>query len=61
VSLFSTTFGFGTIVLDGRKITVNVIEGELPIEKLEFADGDGTRSLEWKTTARPNTPATKSL
>jgi uncharacterized protein (DUF58 family) len=36
-------------------------EGELAIQKLQFTDADGTRSLDWKATARPNTPATKSL
>ena len=61
VSLFSTAFGYGTIALDGRKLTVNVIEGELPIEKVLIADGDSARSVEWKITARPNAPATKSL
>jgi hypothetical protein len=38
-----------------------MIEGELAIQKLEFTDSEGTRTLDWKTTARPNAPATKSL
>ena len=61
VSLFSTASGFGTITLDGRNLTVRVIEGELPIEKVVFADGDGTRSIDWKVTARPNAAAVKGL
>ena len=61
VSLFSTASGYGTITLDGRNVTVNMIEGELAIDKLQFTDGEGTRSIEWKTTARTNTPASKSI
>jgi uncharacterized protein (DUF608 family) len=61
VSFFSTAFGYGTITLDGRNLTVRMIEGELQIEKLEFTDGEGTRVVEWKTTAHPNAPATKSI
>jgi uncharacterized protein (DUF608 family) len=61
VSLFSTAFGYGTIALDGRNLTVKVIEGELPIERVQFTEGDGSRIIEWKVTARPNVPAIKSL
>jgi uncharacterized protein (DUF608 family) len=60
-SLFSAASGFGTIVLDGRNITINMIEGELAIEKLRFSDGDGARTLDWNATAKPNAPATKSV
>jgi hypothetical protein len=38
-----------------------MIEGELVIENLQFTDAEGTRALDWKATARPNAPATKSL
>jgi uncharacterized protein (DUF608 family) len=61
VSLFSTAFGYGTIALDGRNLTVKVIEGELPIERVQFTEGDGSRTVDWKVTARPNAAATKSL
>ena len=60
-SFFSTASGYGTITLDGHTVTVTMIEGELAIQKLQFTDADGTRSLEWKATARPNAAATKSL
>jgi uncharacterized protein (DUF608 family) len=60
-SFFSTAFGYGIITLDGRNLTVRMIEGELPIEKLEFTDGEGTRAVEWKATAHPDAPATKTL
>ncbi len=62
VSFFSTASGFGTIAVDGHNVSVNMIEGELAIEKLLFTDSDGsTRTIGWKTTARPNAPATKSV
>ena len=61
VSLFSTASGYGTIALDGHNVTVRIIEGELAIEKLQLTDGDGTRSLDWKTTVRSNAPETKSV
>ena len=60
-SLFSTASGYGTVTLDGRNLTVNMIEGELAIDRLQFTDGDGTRGIDWKTTAHPNSPATKSV
>jgi len=61
VSLFSTASGYGTITLDGRSVTVKMMEGELAIEKLHLTDGEATRVLDWKATARPNAPATKTL
>jgi hypothetical protein len=60
-SFFSTASGYGTISLDGHTVTVIMIEGELAIQKLQFTDAEGTRLLDWKATARPNAPATKSL
>jgi uncharacterized protein (DUF608 family) len=61
VSLFSTASGFGTISLEGHNVTVKMVEGELAIEKLLFTDGDGIRTIDWKTTAKVGTPATKSI
>jgi uncharacterized protein (DUF608 family) len=61
VSLFSTASGYGTIALEGHNVTVKIIEGELTVEKLEFTDGEGTRSVDWKATIRPNAPETKSI
>ncbi|HET7103063.1 MAG TPA: GH116 family glycosyl hydrolase [Terracidiphilus sp.] len=60
-SLFSTASGYGAITLSGEAITVRMIEGELAIDKLQFTDGSGTRSLDWKAIAREGTPATKLL
>ena len=61
VSFFSTATGYGTIALDNRVVTVSMVEGELLIEKLIFTDGEGTRSLDWKASARAGSPATKSI
>ena len=60
-SFFSAATGFGTITLDGHNLTVRMIEGELPIEKLQYTDADGTRILDWKITAHPNAPANKNI
>ncbi len=57
-SFFSTASGFGTITVHDRTLTVRVIEGELPIEKLVYADKG---PIEWKVTARPGAPATKTV
>lgn len=61
VSFFSTASGFGTITLEGRTVTIQMVEGELEIETLQFTDGDGTRSVDWKTTVRTSAPATKVI
>jgi uncharacterized protein (DUF608 family) len=61
VSLFSTASGYGMITLDGRNVTVRVIEGELAIEKMQFTDSEGTREVDWNATVRSNAPATKSV
>ena len=61
VCLFSTASGYGTITLEGHNVTVNLIEGELVIETLQFTDGDGTRSTEWKATVKAGTPVTKPI
>jgi hypothetical protein len=60
-TFFSTTSGFGTIVLDVRSLTIRVLEGELVVEKLLLTDGSQTRILEWKSTARPDAPAIKTF
>ena len=61
VSFFSTATGYGTIALDNRVVTVSMIEGELLIEKLLLTDGEGTRSLDWRASARAGSPAAKSI
>lgn len=60
-SFFSTASGFGTIALDARSVSVRMVEGELHIEKLQFTDESGTRSIDWKTVARTNAPVSVSV
>jgi uncharacterized protein (DUF608 family) len=60
-SFFSTAFGFGTIALDDRAISIRVIEGELPVEKLILTLRGQTSSIDWKITAGPDAPAIKFI
>ena len=60
-TFFSTAFGFGIIVLDSQSLRIQVMEGELPLEKLVLTDGTQTRTLDWKTTVRPDAPAIKKI
>ncbi len=60
-TFFCTALGFGTIVLDARTLRVQMLEGELPLEKLVLADGAQAKNLQWKTTVRPNAPGIKTL
>ncbi len=56
-TFFSAASGFGTIELERREVRIQMIEGELLLEKLVLtADGAG-KTLEWKTTVRPDTAA----
>ena len=58
---FSAASGFGAIGLDGRSVSVEMIEGELLIEKLALTLQGETRLLDWKVTARTNAAAIKSI
>jgi len=60
-SFFSTAFGFGVISLDTQSVSVQMIEGELPIERLALTIGAEARLLDWKVTVRPNAAAIKSI
>ena len=60
-TFFSTASGFGTIGLDHQSIHIKVVEGELTLEKLVLAEGGQARTIDWTTTVRPETTATKSI
>jgi len=60
-AFFSTVTGFGTITLDGRDLRIQIIEGELPLEKIVLTDRGQTHNLDWKTTVQPGTPSHKTL
>jgi uncharacterized protein (DUF608 family) len=59
-TFFSAATGFGTISLDAHAIHIHMLEGELPLESLVLTDGPHSRKLEWKTTIRAGTPATRT-
>ena len=58
-SFFCTAYGFGTIVLDSHFIRVDLLEGELPLERVVLTEGGQTKVLDWKTIVRPDASATK--
>jgi hypothetical protein len=60
-SFFSTASGFGTIALEERSVTIQMVEGELPIEKLALTVDGETRLLDWRVTARPASSVSKSI
>jgi len=60
-SFFSTAGAFGTIELDAQTIHVNVVEGELLVEKLLLHDHDAEKSMEWKTNIRAGAAASRSI
>ena len=60
-TFFSCASGFGTITLSERSLRVEVLEGEVAVEKLMLADGSKNRVVDWKVTGRPGAPAIKDL
>jgi hypothetical protein len=60
-AFFSTASGFGAIVLDARTLRIELLEGELRIEKLVLTNGTQPRTIEWKTTVRPDAPGIKEI
>jgi hypothetical protein len=60
-TFFSTASGFGTVMLDSRSLSIQIIEGELRLEKMVLTDRTQTRTLDWKTTVRPGAPAIKNI
>ena len=60
-TFFCTASGYGSIGLDGRRLRIRILEGELHLEKLVLTEGTQTKILDWKTTARPDLQAIKLL
>jgi hypothetical protein len=60
-TFFSTASGFGTITLDSRSLRIQVIEGELQLEKMVLTDRTQTRTMDWKITVRPGASAIKNI
>jgi len=60
-TFFSTAFGWGTLGLDRQSLRIELLEGELPLERLVLTDGLQTKTLEWRTSVRPDQPAIKKI
>jgi uncharacterized protein (DUF608 family) len=60
-TFFCTASGFGIVQLDHDSLRVQMIEGELPLEKVVLNEGGSTRTLEWKTLVGTERPATRGL
>ncbi len=60
-TFFSTASSFGTITLDSRSLRIQVIEGELRLEKMVLTDRTQTRTLNWEITVRPGAPEIKNI
>src|SRR5208282_2699856 len=59
-TFFSAVSGFGTIFLDQHALRIEMLEGELPLEKVVLNDGKQT-VWEWKTTVRTGTPVSRNI
>jgi hypothetical protein len=60
-TFFSTAAGFGTISLEDKSLRIQMLEGEVAVEKLVLTDKTSQRTWEWKITVRPDAPAVKTL
>jgi uncharacterized protein (DUF608 family) len=60
-TFFSAHSAFGTISLAPGVLRIEVIEGELPLEKLVLSEEGKSRDIEWKAIVRPNSPGVKRL
>ena len=60
-SFFSTASGFGTITLHEQSLQIQLLEGEMNVEKLIVGEGNSARTIQWHATIRPDSPSTKAL
>ena len=60
-AFFSTASGYGIITLDNRALHIQTIEGELLLERLVLTEGTRIRTLDWKTTVRPDAPVKRNI
>ena len=60
-TFFCAASGFGIIQLDRDSFRLQMIEGELPLEKVVLNEGGSTRTLEWKTLVGTERPGTRGL
>ena len=60
-TFFSAASGFGSITLENESLRIDVIEGELTLERIVLTERAKPNSFDWKTTVRPRTPAIKKI
>ncbi len=60
-SFFSCASGFGVITLDRKSLRIDIVEGEISVEKVGLTRGSLIQFISWKETARPGSPAIKDL
>ena len=60
-TFFSAASGFGTITLGHHAIQIQMLEGQLLVEKLVLTDRGQPRTFDWTVTALPNSSAIKNL
>lgn len=60
-SFFSMASGFGTITLHEQSLQIQLLEGEMNVEKLVVGEGNSSKTIQWQATIRPGAPSTKSL
>jgi hypothetical protein len=60
-TFFSCATGFGTIALDLRLLRIDVVEGQLVVEKLVLTRDAKTETLDWRANVHPGTPAIREL
>jgi hypothetical protein len=60
-TFFSTASAYGSISLERDSIRIQLLEGELLLEKVVLTEGTQSRTLDWNTTIRPDNPAVKKI
>jgi len=60
-TFFSTATGFGMIALEHQALRIDLLEGELIVEKLVLGGESSRPAMDWKVTARPGNPAVRNL
>jgi uncharacterized protein (DUF608 family) len=60
-TFFSTGSAYGSISLERDSIHIELLEGELLLEKVVLTEGAQSRTLDWNTTIRPDNPVVKTI
>ena len=58
-AFFSAAGGFGTIRLENNRLTVRMVEGEMPIDTVVFTQNSAAQTLPWGVIARAGQPVEK--